>query len=299
MSAWIHSTFAVALLAASPAAQRALRPVRQALGPVRAIGMSASPATDFVLVFDANTDAVLGSVRLGPGAVQCSGDCVITSDLSRAYVTTAFGEIWVVDLTTTPPGRATGLNPFEIPSHGIDLALTLDERYLLVAPGNIVNQDLVVVDLATRSVVDELQIGPCIAVSVGRDGSVLAASHAPDSVVRRLTIDAAGHLTNTGETLVQVKPLKLSITLGERVGLIVAFEPGIVRSFTLPRLAPIETLMPGPDFLVGALADPRVDRIYVRANTTMAAYPFDAASGDFGTTPLWSTAIGNFNACYG
>src|SRR5262245_33497623 len=129
LSNFSKNALLAALLAASASAQGRIRPLQQRnlptnLGTGRTIGMAGDGNELAVLVFDANTATTFGVVQISPGAPLCFGDSVITSDLSRGYVATVFGEIWVVDLTTTPPSLASGNNPFEITNFGLDLAIT-------------------------------------------------------------------------------------------------------------------------------------------------------------------------------
>ena len=57
------------------------------------IGMVADQFTDRVIVFDADTNTVLGSVQIAPG--QVIGDCSITSDGSLGFVTNRLQESYV------------------------------------------------------------------------------------------------------------------------------------------------------------------------------------------------------------
>lgn len=300
MNARMNALLVLALLAAPAAeAQRARASAKKTVhSSARAIGMTADPASNSAVVFDANTDSVLGVVPLGEGNPLCYGDCVITSDLSRGYLVTGFGEVWVVDLTTSQPRLDTGLNPFGITNNGLDIAITADDRFLVVCHGNEPSQ-LIVADLASRTVVDTFGPSNWVAVDVDQDGTVLVTSETGNRA-RRLTLDAAGQLTDTGEVFREDNPLNLSFVPGGAIGLLVGYSPGRVRSFTVQGMVPIETLtLPGTELTVNALADPGPGRVYVRKNNSLLAFPFDAATGDFGTTPLWSVPLGFALACYG
>jgi hypothetical protein len=298
MNPWPNATLALALVAGSTAeAQRPIRSSGRALASSQVIGLIGDGGARSVFVFDANTDTIIGQVNTGFGP-NCYGDSVITSDLSRAYVATLQGAIWVIDLTTSPPSLASGTNPFEITNFGFDLALTADDRFLLVAAGN-TPQEVAVVDLSTQIVVDEFGTGQdTVAVDVGPDGSVLIASENLNRV-RRLTIDGAGQLTDTGEFLVENFALNV-YALPSGVGLVISWLDGLVRSFTVPGLTPIETLpTAGTGIAMAALSDPSRNRIYVRQDRAVQAYPFDAATGDFGTTPIWNVPASNIPNCFG
>jgi hypothetical protein len=299
----------VALLAPSIATgQRAARiSSARAVGAAPAIGMIGDGNTNNVVVFDANTDAILAALPLTVGSGSCYGDGAITSDLSLGFVVTVGSVIWIVDLTTSPPSLASGTNPISLRNFGLDVALTSDDRFLVVCGGNAV-QPIQVVDVATRTVVENFSFGnDTIAVDVGPDGSVLAASDVQNRV-RRLTIDATGNLTYTGEFLAETDPINLNVLPGAPFGLLVKWNTRQARSFTMPGLAATATLTAqGSDFGVCALVDPVRNRIYYRTgqdpftrrNTSLQAFPFDPATGTFGTTPDWNVSAGYVLACYG
>ena len=310
MTARTNALLVLALLASSTAeAQRAATGSGTRVRSIaRAIGMVADGSSESAVVFDANTDSVLGAVQLGDGAPVCFGDCVITSDLTRGYVATQFAEIWIVDLTTTPPSLASGTNPILINNNGLDLALSPDDRFLVSCGGN-ANQQLEVVDLTTLTLVGTFTSSSWVTAEVGPDNSVVIASEGGDRV-RRLVLDATGNLTNPGEVMRETMPLNISIVPDGSIGLLVTYpllnlmgqivSPGRVRSFTIHGMLPIQTFTPpGTDFIVNAIADPGASRAYVRRELTLLALPFDAATGFFGGTPIWSVALGDIIPCYG
>lgn len=96
------------------------------------IGMVADNTTDRVIVFDADTNTVLGSVPIAAGSAI--GDCSISGDQTLGFVTNFRSEIWVIDLAALPPTLATGLNPIPIANNGEDTVLTRDGRFLLATP---------------------------------------------------------------------------------------------------------------------------------------------------------------------
>src|SRR5262249_37720527 len=109
-------------------------------------------------------------------------------------------QIWVINLTSNPPALAAGVNPIAISGAALDASSTADGRFLVVCdggPGNLVS----VVDTTNRVESSTLNVGAaCGARDVCSDGSVLVAS-VDAHTVRRLVIDAAGHLTDTGQHL--------------------------------------------------------------------------------------------------
>ena len=81
--------------------------------PAQAVAQAVGIATEFftntVAVFDADSDAIIGHISVtGPR------DCVITSDLEYGFVLShgsqsSTSRVVVIDLTTTPPSRASGI----------------------------------------------------------------------------------------------------------------------------------------------------------------------------------------------
>ena len=104
----------------------ALAPIAVA-GP---IGMVCDDGSDSVVVFDADTNHVLGVVLLGVGAAV--GDCTVARDQAYGYVTDGLGGVWVIDLTVSPPALAAGPNPIVTSAVAVRSALDPLDRRLLV-----------------------------------------------------------------------------------------------------------------------------------------------------------------------
>lgn len=87
------------------------------------MGMVAGNFTDRVVIFNADTDTVPASVPVGPWTV---GDCSITPDQTRGFVTDFASRTWVIDLTTLT--LAPGPNPIPISNFGEDTSITPDDH---------------------------------------------------------------------------------------------------------------------------------------------------------------------------
>src|SRR6476660_1485625 len=160
-------------------------------------GMVADNATGWVTVFDADTGTVFGTVVIPNPNAGTFGDVSITADQTRGFVTDFNSHVWVIDLTATPPVLAAGPNPIAISNGGEDLSISPDRKFLAVCDG--VPSVVSVVDIATRTEIATFDLGgDCNSVDVCSDGSVLVTSFATGNV-RRLTLDASGSLTDTGE----------------------------------------------------------------------------------------------------
>ena len=117
-------------------------PIAANSGP---IGMVADNA-GFVHVFDAGTNTVLGTVHI-PNQVTI-GDCSISNDGKLGFVTNFLKQLYVIDLTSSPPILASGNNPITISTDSEDTSITPDGQYIVVADGGC-HEPISVVSTAT------------------------------------------------------------------------------------------------------------------------------------------------------
>ncbi len=279
--------------------------VPSAVRGLLAIGLVASNNTDSVTVFDTNTDTVLGNVRFNPGTI---GDVAITADGSLGFVTNFASRIWVIDLTTTPPTLPWLRNPIQIPNYGEDLSITADQKYLLVSDGG-ARQPLVVIDIASRTVVDTLSVSPDTnSVEACSDGSVLSTSTILNQVCR-LMIGDAGTLVDTGERLGASAPNNVFGAPGGTSGLVVTRNYDYqVRSFLIPGLTTVETRTLTGSAGISGLVSPAGDRAYFLSETgdprfggtgAVDAFAYDAATGRLGAAPLYTIPVAAAPPAYG
>ena len=257
------------------------------------LGVVADNGTGSVVVFDADANVVLGHIALPLGGVL--GDCAVSADATRAFVTDFQSRIWVIDLTTSPPSLATGINPIPISNYGEDVAITPDQKFLLVSDGGAF-QPISVVDIVGRVEIHAVQLpGATNSVDVSSDGSVLATTL--DGYVNRLTIDGSGNLTPTGERLLVGLAMNAYPAPDGLSGVVILLDPPEVRSFTLPGLAPVATRsLSGGWGLCGVVT---ADRVFARSTSSYVdAFSFDAA-GNLGASPLYSIPINDTPAFYG
>jgi hypothetical protein len=261
----------------------------------RTLGMVAN--NDFfspsVTVFDADTHAILGTVPITLGNVV--GDVLITSDLKRGFVTNGNHEVFVIDLTTSPPSLAAGTNPIPISNRGEDLAISPDGKFLVVSDGGEV-QPISVIDIATQAEISTFSRGVnTTSVDVCSDGSVLATSFS-DQTVRRLTINGTGMLADTGEVLSVISdppldPRNVYCAPGAQSGVVIRFFGNGITSFTIPGLAEVDTRPLGSPFtgtfnLTG-------NRVFIRSNfpERVNVFDFNPATGALGASPLLAFSV--------
>jgi WD40 repeat protein len=284
------SSLAAAALAAGMAAPA--QPMAQTRG------MVADFANHSVFVFDAGTNSVVGGmVALPPGASTVpnvpvtTGDCAVTEDNTRAFVTDLTSRVHVIDLTV--PGLAPGPNSVSIDNPGTDVAISPDEKFLVVAGGTSV-LPLSVIDIATRTNIGTASVtgSDHNSMDVCGDGSVLATSLTAGEL-RRATIDGNGVVTNTADVLSGlVVPRNVTCAPNSKSGVLV--DHNIVRSFTIPGLASAGTQ--GVAGAIAAAFNPAGNSVYVRTVDAVLAFSFNATTGAFGPllftiTPLSATTF--------
>jgi hypothetical protein len=248
-----------------------------------------------VIVFDADADIVMGSITLPTGG-RTVGDCAMTADQTLGFVTDFQFRIWVIDLTASPPALASGTNPINISNNGEDLTITFDQKYLLACDGGNI-QPISVVDIATRTEINTFSLADdCNSIEVCAGGSVLVTSE-DNGTVQRLTVDASGNLTDTGELLstgfgFSTGPNNVFGAPNGRSGIVV-LRSGRIWSFTIPGLGLVDDrALSGTGIGLSGLADPVGARLFVRSSGGWVdAFGYDCSSAALSAAPLWSIEV--------
>jgi len=262
------------------------------------IGMVVDWGNPSVTVFEADTDTILGTVPI-PVFGRLSSDCSIALDEGLGFVTDFRSQLWVVDLAELD--LAAGVNPIRLSNRGEDTSLSPDGRFLAVCDGALV-QPVSVVDIATRVEVDTFYLGhDCNAVEVCDDGSVLVTSLLAQSV-RRLVLDSAGSLSDTGETLsLAGQPNDVACAPGSGSGVVVTRFGSQFQSFALPGLTPVDTRSPSGAFGISSAFDDGGDKVFVRSNNSgyVDRFAVDSASGVLGASRELSIPVLNTPTLFG
>jgi Ca2+-binding RTX toxin-like protein len=263
----------------------------------RTLGMVADNDTDSVIVFDADTHAVLGTVSIDPGDPFLSGigDVLITPDLKRGFVTNRSNQVFVIDLTTSPPTLAGGTNPIPISNLGNDLSISPDGKFLVVSNGGFLGPAIAsVIDIAAQA---EISTGGPMggfttSVDVCSDSSVLVTTIAKleSAKVHRLTLSGTGTLTDTGEVLSESGVSNVYCAPGARSG--VAMYPAT--SFTIPGLSEVHTRSSSEGNAFSGTFNRTGDRLFVRGGS-IDVFDFNPITGELGASPLLTFSVGSAN----
>ncbi|MBN1188671.1 MAG: hypothetical protein JXA46_02870 [Dehalococcoidales bacterium] len=254
----------------------------------------------YVHIFDADTRIWLGTVYI-PGE-DTIGDCSISSDGKLGFVTNFMNELYVIDLANIPLGLAPGINPIIISSHGEDISMTPDGQYIVIADGSFPDP-VSVVNIAARNEVDTCSVGSDHnSVEVLSDSSVLVTSYYSNQVYR-LTIDANGTLTDTGETLAFNDANNVYGSPDAGAGFVIGrFDNPVVQSFLVPGLTAVDTRNLTGAGICGAV-HPDGDIIYIRTvyygQGYITAYSFNSTTAALGANPLFSIPVSSCSTFYG
>jgi hypothetical protein len=243
-----------------------------------------------LFVFDTDPASIVAAIRLdqpGGGAT----DCLISADGRRGYVTDLQHRVWVIDLTSSPPQLAAGVNPISISGFGTDVAATPDGQFLVVANGGLTPPSISVVDLAARTSSSFNPGVPAHAVDVCSDGSVLIASALTGGGIRRFKIDAAGHLTDAGDGLFVANPYNVYCAPGAASGIAMTFD-GQIQTFRIPGLTPVSHRTLPAYGAAGAISKDGL-KFYGRSFFGVTAFDFDQATGELGPAAIFSTTAGS------
>jgi Ca2+-binding RTX toxin-like protein len=253
------------------------------------LGMVADNSTGSVTVFNADTHAVLGTVPITPAII--TGDVLITPDLKRGFVTNSNSQVFVIDLTTSPPSLAAGTNPIPISNFGHDLSISPDRKFLVVSDVGLV-EPISVIDIAAQAEISTFSTGANhSSVDVCSDGSVLVTG---SGTVRRLILSGTGTLTDTGEVLSVSEPSNVYCAPGAQSGVVIRrFFPAEITSFAIPGLSAVDTRpLSGAQAFTGAI-NPTGNRVFVRSQSPelIDVYDFNSATGALGASPLLTFSV--------
>ena len=266
-----------------------------AVTPIRAaVGVFAEGDGDesTVVVFDADRDRVLGSVRLGPSTSTGPAGCSISADQDLAFVTDFGARVWVIEPKQLR--LAPGPNPIAISNDGLDTAISRDDRFLLVCGGNTpLVSPISVIDIEARTEVSTLSLGSnCLSVEVCGDGSVLATT--PSSLYR-LSISDTGTLSHTGEVRSGQFFAQNVTCAPDDASAILIKDPAEIAAFRIPGLSPADTRVLTSQGSSGntVLVSSDGDRVYASTSLGLLdVFDYDAEFSTLSSVPIQSIDLG-------
>jgi hypothetical protein len=276
-----------------------LEALEDRLVPSSNIGLVANNGSSSATVFDPTTNTALGSVSI-PNNPVAVGDTVITNNGTLAFVSGFNSELTVLDLSNpSTPTLASGINQIPIANPGEHITITPDQQFLVVTDGS-GTTPISVVNVASRTQVSTLSLGTDIESSAASNtGSVFVGS-AFSNVVRELTIDGSGTLTDTGKSMSATDPNNIYLAPGDASGVVVSFLGGSVESFLTSSLTPVDTRSVTGGQAICAVINPAGNMVYVRSSAGFVdAFGYDSTTGQLSSSPLFTISVALATAYFG
>jgi hypothetical protein len=263
-------------------------------------------STRAVIVFDADTDTVIGTVFIpsnpSPSLVFRDAEIVASQFVGLVGVS---GNLWVIDLSSPTPTLSAGTNPIDISSPATDTAISPDDMFVVAVDGTtgvppaFDAPPVSASNIAARTEVSTF--GTVLdnnGVDVCADGSVLIASF-NGFAVRKLGLDGSGTLSDTGLSLAtDESPHNIACAPGGLSAVVVGGEfgqNGILTSFIVPTLTAVDTRTLSAQIGQTPVFSPTGDRVFVRsAAGTIDVFAFNPATGSLGNAPLLTIPINPF-----
>jgi hypothetical protein len=248
-------------------------------------GMVSDNGADRVALFNADRDAVTASTDTIPGPAV--GDCVMLSAGDVGFSSSSSGAIAVLEIEqdSIATVRATGVIPISNP--GVDLSLSPDDAFLVMAGGGALQQPLSVVDTALRAEV--ATAGPFIdhtSVEFCDDGTLLLTTtfgqyfgDGLDNALYDAAIDGAGGISLRGHRVSSgTRPNNSVCAPGSLSGVLLDRDGGVT-AFSLPDLEIIDRQRTRGTTAQAAAFSDDGRRLYVRTPETIEAFDFDPVAG--------------------
>lgn len=256
-----------------------------------------------VNIFNADIDEVTGMLDGHPGLAL--GDCAIASDEKRGFTSSNNGEITFLDLVGGDHQQVSHHKQVVISNLGVDMALSPDDSFLVMAGGGSLQQPLSVVDTVLEAeistsgtFVDNTSVEFC------DNGTLLVTTthgtsygQGRDNAVYDVTIDQNGLIELKGGRLSSgAQPNNAVCAPGSLTGVLLDREGGLT-SFTFPGLAKSDFRSLGTSAGVAAVFSRDGRSLYVRTRFSIEAFAFDPISGMM--ADLWKQDIPETSTFYG
>lgn len=256
-----------------------------------------------ISVFNADQDVVTGSLGAQPG--MALGDCAITSDEKRGFTSSNNNEITFLDLTGGSGFSTNRHKQVAISNLGVDIALSPDDSFLVMAGGGSLQQPLSVVDTFLEREI--ATAGPFVdhsSVEFCDNGNLLVTTthgkvygQGLDNALYDVSIDANGHIELKGNRLSSgAQPNNAICAPGSFAGVLLDREGGIT-SFTFPGLVKAEYRSLGNAAGVAAVFSRDGRSLFVRTRYSVQAFHFNPLTGAM--SELWALEMPETSTFYG
>ena len=267
------------------------------------LGIVSDNYSSMVNIFNADNDLVTGMLEAHPGMAM--GDCAIASDEKRGFTSSNNGEITFLDLVGGDNQEISHHKQVVISNLGVDMALSPDDLFLVMAGGGSLQQPLSVVNTVLEAeistsgtFVDNTSVEFC------DNGTMLVTTtHGThygrelDNAVYDVTIDQTGLIELKGGKLSSgARPNNAVCSPGSLSGVLLDREGGLT-SFTFPGLIKSDYRSLGTSAGVAAVFSRDGRALFVRTRYSIEAFKFDPISGSM--TDLWKQEIPETSTFYG
>jgi hypothetical protein len=267
------------------------------------VGIVSDNFSNQVNIFNADLDVVTTMLDARPG--MAVGDCAVVSDESTGFSTSSGHEVTVLDLANMHADSAGLVRQVAISNLGVDMALSPDDAFLVLAGGGSLQQPLSIVD--TRQGMEVATSAPFVdhtSVEFCDNGTMLVTTthgryygHELDNAVYDFAIDANGRTEAGGHRLSSgAQPNNALCAPGSLTGILLDREGGLT-SFTLPDLEPLDYHLLDTSAGIAAVFGHGGRELFVRTRSAVEAFRFNPVSGDL--RHAWRHALPASSNFYG
>jgi len=267
------------------------------------LGIVSDNGSNQVNIFNADQDVVTSMLDSQPG--MAVGDCAVTSNEKMGFTTSNNNEITFLSLDSSDQQSAAPATRVAISNLGVDMTLSPDDAFLVMAGGGSLQQPLSVVDTALE--LEVATAGPFVdhtSVEFCDNGTMLVTTtHGKyygqqlDNALYDVDIDQEGQLALKGHRLSSgAQPNNAVCAPGSLSGVLLDREGGLT-SFTLPEMETADYLSLGTSTVVAAVFSSDGRNLFVRTRYSVQAYEFDPISGAM--SPGWKQDVPETSTFFG
>jgi hypothetical protein len=247
--------------------------------------MVSDNGADTVSLFDADQDTVTASLDTSAGLAV--GDCVMSAAGDRGFSTSSSSEIAFFEIAGDSGTLVSAAEVIRISNPGVDLSLSPDGAFLVMAGGGALQQPLSVVDTALRAEV--ATAGPFVdhtSVEFCDNGTLLVTTtfgryfdSRLDNALYDAVIDHAGNISLQGHRVSSgARPNNSACAPGSLAGVLLDRDGGLT-AFSLPGMEIVDRQRTRGSAAQAAVFSSDGRRLYVRTPETVEAYDFNPLTG--------------------